>query len=199
MTQTRAAGTDSIADARGELTARFEAEVTPLFDQLQRAAYRYTHNSDDAKDLVQETLARAWAGYTTFTPGTNMRAWLFRILNNTAISRYRRAERRPLELLVDGFTDQQLAAEAHHTSIGLPSAESSALADAADEPVIHALEALSDPLRTVVCYADIDGYKYHEIAALLDIPVGTVMSRIHRARRKLRASLAAAEAGRASA
>jgi RNA polymerase sigma-70 factor, ECF subfamily len=169
-----------------DLAARFSAEVLPNVDQLHRVAHRYTDQRCEAEDLVQETLTKAWAGFASFTPGTNIRGWLIRIMANTAITNFRRAGRRPAEVLADAFTDDQLGAQAGHTSIGLPSAEDQALSRVTDENLVRALAVLPAPLRVAVWYADVEGLKYREIALRMGVPVGTVMSRVHRGRARLR-------------
>jgi RNA polymerase sigma-70 factor, ECF subfamily len=169
-------------------TEVFEREVLPLSTELERAARRYTRNSYDAEDLVQETIAKAWAGFESFEPGSNLRAWMHRILVNTWISAHRRSERRPQEWLTDSFTDMQLAAV--NCRIGnVPSAEERALEWWPDTDIRQAFEALPTNLQTAVYYVYVCQYPYKEIARMEGIPVGTVMSRIHRARRQLRVSL----------
>jgi RNA polymerase sigma-70 factor, ECF subfamily len=162
--------------------ALFIKDVLPLVDQLYRAALRYTRTTADAEDLVQETMAKAYAGFHSFTAGTNLRAWLFRILTNTWISSYRTAQRRPDEVLAADVTDVRLSA-------ATPSAELAVLEAMGDEDVRDALQALPEAQRLVVYYADVEGFRYKEIAAILDMPLGTVMSRLHRGRRNLRALL----------
>ena len=183
-------------DAQAELTARFERDALPLLDQLYRAARRYTYSAADAEDLVQETMTKAYAGFHRFTEGTNIRAWLLRILTNTWITSYHAAQRRPDEVLSDEITDAQLTARAAHSSVGLPSAELAALEAMGDDEIRQALQALPIDQRLTVYYADVEGFRYKEIAAILDIPVGTVMSRLHRGRRNLRELLAGAAAAR---
>ena len=165
----------------------FERGVLPLRAELERAARRYTGNVHDAEDLLQETLAKAWSGFGRFAPGTNLRAWLFRIMVNTWISGHRRTERRPKELLTDTFTDAHLAADrfAAHTR----SAELEALRGMPDRRLRRALAALPASLAQAVYYADVCQYPYKEIAEIEGIPLGTVMSRVHRARRQLRLAL----------
>lgn len=172
-----------------ELRERFEREVLPLLDQLYRAARRYTTSAADAEDLVGETVAKAWAGFAGYTEGTNLRAWLLRIMTNTWISSYRAAQRRPDEVMAE-VTDAQLAATAAHTATGLRSAEVEALEGLGDDDVRAALAALPVDQRLVVYYADVEGLRYREIAAVLGIPAGTVMSRLHRGRTRLRGLLA---------
>ncbi|MCV7415785.1 sigma-70 family RNA polymerase sigma factor [Mycolicibacterium litorale] len=169
----------------GDLAARFTHDVLPLVDTLYRAASRYTTTAADAEDLVQETLTKAYAGFHSYTDGTNLRAWLLRIMTNVWISSYRAAQRRPDEVGAE-VTDAQLAAVAAHTSTGLLSAELAALEAMGDDEVRAALADLHVGQRLVVYYADVQGLRYREIAAVLDIPLGTVMSRLHRGRSQLR-------------
>lgn len=166
-----------------ELQARFAEDVWPLVDVLLRGARRLTRNEADAEDLLQETLVHAYAGFRTFRAGTNLQAWLFRIQHNQWINAYRRRERRPDEVLSDTISDRQLLARA------LPSAESEVMDLLPDGELRDALAQLSDGFRTVLYYADIEGYTYAETAARMGIPVGTVMSRVFRARTQLRRAL----------
>ena len=168
--------------------SHFEAEALPLRGELQKAALRYTGNFHDAEDLVAETYAKAWAGFANFRTGTNIRAWLHRILTNTWIDMHRRAEVRPREALTDVFTDAQLgAAEKRYEAT--PSAEEHNLREMPSEELVAALQTLSDSQRTVVFYADIHQLPYKAIADITGLPLGTVMSSVHRARHRLRASL----------
>jgi RNA polymerase sigma-70 factor (ECF subfamily) len=173
-----------------DLTARFERDAVPYVDQLFRTALRYTRNRSDAEDLVQDTMTNAYAGFRSFHEGTNLRAWLFRIMTNTWISSYRAAQCRPAEFLTDQITDSQLWTSAQHTTPGPASAEIEALQALMDAELEQALSALPEGLEMAIRYADVEGYKYQEIAAIMDIPLGTVMSRIHRGRRRLRTLLA---------
>jgi len=177
-----------------DLTERFARDVLPLVDQLYRAALRYTRRPADAEDLVQETMAKAYAGFHRFSDGTNVRAWLFRILTNTWISSHRSAQRRVDEVLAADVAD------VCPTPAKNPSAELAVLEAMGDEDVRGALQALPEGQRLVVYYADVEGFRYKEIAAILDMPIGTVMSRLHRGRRNLRALLmdVAAERGYAA-
>jgi len=177
--------------------SRFERDALVLRDELSRAARRYTANAHDAEDLVQETYIRAWAGFDSFQPGSNLRAWMFRIMVNTWISGHRRSQRRPTETLTDAITDAQLMAESgrHHTE---PSAEARALQLLPNGELVRALQALPEALQTVVYQAYVCQLPYQEIADLQRIPVGTVMSRLHRARRQLRAALRTAAEHRAA-
>ena len=173
-----------------ELDARFVAEVLPLVDVLLRGARRLTHHDADAEDLLQETLVRAYAGFGNFQPGTNVQAWLFRIQHNQWINAYRWKERRPAEVLSGGITDRDLAGYGTQVPAGLRSVEAELFTSVPGDDVREALAQLSDGFRTVLYYADVEGYTYAETAALMDIPIGTVMSRVARARTQLRRALA---------
>ena len=163
----------------------------PYMDQLYGAARRMTRNAADAEDLVQETYLRAYKGYDRFAEGTNLRAWLFRILTNLFINEYRRRKRRPNEVdfgetdtlyMYRGLGGGELARRSR-------SAEDEMLDGVTSAEVRHAIESLPDSYRVAVLLADVEGFAYKEIAEILDIPIGTVMSRLHRGRKKLRESL----------
>ncbi len=168
----------------------FEAEALSHLDSLYGGALRMTRNPHDAEDLVQETFVKAFRAQDRFTPGTNMRAWLYRIMTNTYISAYRKKERRPKESWTDTVEDWQLAEVAGHTSRGLRSAENEALDHLPDTAVKEALGELREDYRMTVYLADVEGFAYKEIAEIMDTPIGTVMSRLHRGRRQLREKLA---------
>jgi RNA polymerase sigma-70 factor, ECF subfamily len=172
-----------------EPAARFERDVTPLLDRLYARAVRLTRNKQDAEDLVQETMSRAYAGFHSFRDGTNHAAWLFRILHNTWISEHRKKERRPVEVSVDRLTDQELAANAIRTNNAMRSAENVALESLPDMEIKNALLALREASRMAVYYADVEGFSNKEIANIMNTPVATVMSRLHRGRRQLRSAL----------
>jgi RNA polymerase sigma-70 factor, ECF subfamily len=167
----------------------FENEVATWRGQLYPAALRMTRNPTDAEDLVQETMARAYTGLRNFTPGTNVRAWLYRILTNTFINTCRKRGREPAQTLRAEF--EQLLDARDGVGQRAQSAESEALDRVADSEVMQALMELPEGFRAAIYLADVEGYPYRDVAQMLEIPIGTVMSRLHRGRGKLRKRLAA--------
>jgi RNA polymerase sigma-70 factor (ECF subfamily) len=170
--------------------ATFAEEAMPLMDQLYSAALRMTRNPADAEDLVQETYLKAYRGYERFQEGTNLKAWMYRILTNSYINRYRAKQRRPDETDISDVEDMYLYRRlgGEQSDVGT-SAEEAFLNSVTDSTVKAAIEALPENFRMAVLLADVEGFAYKEIAEILDIPIGTVMSRIHRGRKALEKQL----------
>jgi RNA polymerase sigma-70 factor (ECF subfamily) len=170
------------------LRGRFERDVLPLLPGLYSAALRMTRNPSDAEDLVQETYLRAYRGFGSFEEGTNLKAWMYRILTNTFINTYRKKQREPVTVQDDDIEDWYLFDRIGAAGVEA-SAESEVLEKLPDEDVQRALEALPEGFRLAVLLADVEGFSYKEIAEILAIPIGTVMSRLHRGRRALEKAL----------
>jgi len=197
-TSTAEAGSGTVAVARpdrvepprrtidAELTARFERDVIPLWAPLFRRAMRLTRNRADAENLLQDTMLSAYRGFHLFREGTNLNAWLHRILTNNYINTYRRMRWHPVVYPRAEITDELLATNVAHSSTGLRSAEDEALDTLPDAEILTAMKALPEQFRLAVYYADVQDLKYRQIAEIMHIPRGTVTSRLHRGRRQLR-------------
>jgi len=175
--------------------ARFERDVIPFMGQLYPAALRMTRNASDAEDLIQETFAKAFAGFHQFKPDTNLRAWLHRILANTFINSYRKKRREPIQDLGFDFQEDWQTGNDPLTP-PVASAEAQALERLADSEILMALRELPPEFRVAIYLADIEGYPYRQIADMMGIPIGTVMSRLHRGRAKLKQRLTSYAPGR---
>ena len=172
-----------------DLTALFEAQALQYLDPLYGAALRMTRNPADAQDLVQETFAKAFAAFARFEQGTNLKAWLYRILTNTFINDYRKRQHQPHTQAVEDLEDWQLGDAESLSAMRARSAEAEAIDRMPASAVKNALNELSEDFRMVVYFADVEGFSYQEIADMMETPIGTVMSRLHRGRRLLREKL----------
>ena len=188
---------DSVVEPALDPKALFEEQAIPFLDQLYGAALRMTRNPADAQDLVQETFVKAYSAFAQFTQGTNLKAWLYRILTNTFINTYRKKQRDPYKGSISDLEDWQLGEAVSATAMSTRSAEAEAIDHLPDSAVKHALQSIPEDFRLAVYFADVEGFSYQEIADIMKTPVGTVMSRLHRGRRLLRGLLSdyAAERG----
>jgi RNA polymerase sigma-70 factor (ECF subfamily) len=171
------------------LRARFERDVVPLLNGLYASAMRMTRNPTDAEDLVQETVLRAYRGFAGFQEGTNLKAWLYRILTNSFINTYRKKQREPVTVEGPDDIDEWYLYDRLGARSVEPSAESQVLEQLPDADVQRALETLPETFRMAVLLADVQGFSYKEIAEIMEIPIGTVMSRLHRGRKALEKAL----------
>lgn len=171
------------------LDKRFEQEALVYLDPMYGAAMKFTRDAQEAQDLLQETFTKAFAAYGRFAQGTNMKAWLYRIMTNTYINGYRKRQREPFMGAVDELEDWQLGGAESTTSMASKSAEAEALERTPSQTVTQALNELDDDRRMVIYLADVESFSYQEIADMLDVPIGTVMSRLHRGRKQLREKL----------
>mgnify|MGYP003347578126 FL=1 len=183
------ASKELVKESEADRNARFERDAMQFADQLYAAALRYTKNPEDAKDLVQDTYLKAFASFHQFEAGTNLKAWLYRVLQTTFINNYRKAQRQP-QLTADAeVEDWQLYKSASHTPDQGKSAEISALENLPDSDIKRALNEIPEEFRMAVYLADVEGFSYKEIAEIVGVPAGTVMSRLHRGRKQLREKL----------
>lgn len=177
--------TENTSDSQ-QLRERFTREALPLLDRIYSAALQLTHDRYRAEDLTQETFANAYRSFRLYREGTNIKAWLYRILHNTFISEYRKMQRRPRTADIEEIDDRQEYRAAAHSEVGLESAEVQALENLPHREIRQAFAGLTPARRAVVYLSDVEGFSYREIAEILNLPIGTVMSRLNRGRRQLR-------------
>ncbi|MEN9292589.1 MAG: hypothetical protein RJA01_756 [Actinomycetota bacterium] len=179
---------DREKETAAERTKRFERDALQYMNQLYAAALRYTKNPADAQDLVQDTYAKAYTSFHQFEPGTNLKAWLYRVLTTTFINTYRKDQRRPQTSDAE-LEDWQIAEASSHTSDQGKSTEDVVLENLPDSDIKKALAEIPEEFRMAVYLADVEGFSYKEIAEIVGVPAGTVMSRLHRGRKQLREKL----------
>ncbi|MBU3994764.1 MAG: sigma-70 family RNA polymerase sigma factor [Actinobacteria bacterium] len=181
--------TEPLPTDRADAERRFTRDAMPYLDQLYGAAMKMTRNPQDAQDLVQETFMKAFAAFESFAEGTNLKAWLYRIMTNAYINTYRKKQREPYLGVVEELEDWQLGGAESTTAMASRSAEAEAIDRTPATVVTDALNDLAEEFRMVVYLADVEGFSYQEIADIIERPIGTVMSRLHRGRAKLRSVL----------
>ena len=179
---------DREKESAAERKKRFERDALQYMNQLYAAAMRYTKNLEDAQDLVQDTYAKAYTSFHQFEPGTNLKAWLYRVLTTTFINTYRKDQRRP-QTSDSELEDWQIAEASSHTSDQGKSSEDVVLENLPDSDIKNALAEIPEEFRMAVYLADVEGFSYKEIAEIVGVPAGTVMSRLHRGRKQLREKL----------
>jgi RNA polymerase sigma-70 factor (ECF subfamily) len=179
---------DREKESAAERKKRFERDALQYMNQLYAAAMRYTKNPEDAQDLVQDTYAKAYTSFHQFEPGTNLKAWLYRVLTTTFINTYRKDQRRP-QTSDSELEDWQIAEASSHTSDQGKSSEDVVLENLPDSDIKNALAEIPEEFRMAVYLADVEGFSYKEIAEIVGVPAGTVMSRLHRGRKQLREKL----------
>ena len=180
----------SPVDLTSDEKRRFQEEALPLLDPLYAGALRMTRNPQDAEDLVQETMMRAYRAFDRFEAGTNLKAWLFRIMTNAYINTYRKKQREPIKVSQDDAEEFDLYQELKNHDISYTrSAENVVLDQLVDSDIIQALDDLPEQFRLAVVLSDVEDFSYAEMAEIMDVPIGTVMSRLHRGRKALQKRL----------
>jgi RNA polymerase sigma-70 factor (ECF subfamily) len=187
----RLEGADAqVANLTPEDKARFQRDALPLLDSLYAGALRMTRNPADAEDLVQDTMLRAYRSFHRFEEGTNLKAWLFRIMTNAYINTYRKKQREPQKVSQDDIEEFDLYQELKNREESYAETpESQVLSGLLDSDIIEAIDDLPEQFRMAVILSDIEGFSYAEMAEIMDVPLGTVMSRLHRGRKALQKRL----------